>query len=340
MEVKISYDRPIEKDKWNELCLQNNNFVQSTFFAISFDFYMQKAVYFQVYNQDKLIAGVLFSFWESKKLGNITSSISRKLSQFGEIVYNKEFDYKEIISTLSVHLTDYLKQNKIVSYSTGNLYGNTELLVKPMNLTPISSTPFNVGYVDLKGSQDELLKSFNRNTKRNIRSANENNLTFQIIDDIERFLNIEKAVYDKQPGITGPNFDYIRYLFRKMEQPNIVIATCSLNNEDLAGGFFYIFGKTAFSVFGGAKHNNVGAGHYFYFEFMKHLQGLGVEVFYFGQIAIEKDENTKFSIGISNFKRGFKCTEIPSEKNIYILKPVKYKLWNKLLNIFQWMTKK
>jgi len=335
MQLKISNDTPTDINLWNKLCEENGNLVQSTHFDEVQLFFKQKPIYFEVWSNNILIAGVKFYFWESSKIGLITKILSKRLSQHGELLLSHNYlrEKAHIINLLQKELTSYIKQHKIVTYACGNLYGNTTLLLKPAGQMPTKITEFLTAYVDIDKNEDELLASFNRNTKRNIKKAIEGNINFELTSDIERFLQIEQAVYNQQPGISPPNFDYIRHIYNNSAN-NILIGLSTAGKTDLAGGFFYIFGDSAFSVFGGAKSNNIGAGHFFYFEMMKYLSKQGIKKFYFGQIAKEIDKNNeKFSVGITNFKRGFRGEEIESEKLNFVINHKKKKLWKILLAV-------
>lgn len=336
MEVKISDNYPSNTNAWDDLCLANSNLVQSTHFDKVQAFYKQKPIYIEIWENSQLVAGVKLQFWQSEK-NFLTKKISKRLSQFGEIIFLKKEELNTYKKILQDAVSKIIKERKIVVYSIGNFYGNNELLVKP-KLEPKTKNEFLTAYVNIDKSDEELLSSFNRNTRRNIKKAEESELSFHIINDIEDFLIIEKAVYDQQQGVKPPNFDYIRYMWNKIGNQYIVIGKTGLREKSLAGGFFYVYGESAFSVFGGAVKNDLGAGHYFYFKLMKHLRDKGIKKFYFGQIAKEIDkQNEKFSIGITNFKRGFRCVEVEAEKNQFVNNIYKKKFFEVIIKIYSYM---
>jgi hypothetical protein len=269
-------------------------------------------------------------------MGRLTKSLSKKLIQHGEAIFisSSEEQIEIYISKLRNAVQKYIDKQKIVQFTSGGFYGNTNLLLN-LEKYRIKCSEFYTSFVEIDKIDNDLLKSFNRNTIRNIKKAIQTNLIFSLTNDVERFLQIENQVYLQQSGVAPPNFNFIRHLVRSLEQQGSVqMGIVSNQDEDLAGGLFYKCGEVVYSVFGGAVKNSLGAGHYFYFEMMRFYRNEGVRKFYFGQIAKQYDKkNEKFSVGITNFKRGFGCIELNTNKSNYVLKPFHYKIWNIIVSI-------
>lgn len=335
MEVRIN-KTPTLPSEWEKLCVINGNLFQSQSFDKLQLYFQQTPVYFEVIADDKLIAGVKMYHYEARKLNFLLGRISKKLTQQGELILAPDHSKKKgsILNVLTYELDEYVKRNQYVSYESIGYLGPQELLLS-LKGRSTSKKEYNTAYVDLTLDESDLLSSFNRNTKRNIKKAIESNVQLEIITDIERFLAVEKIVYDQQPEVSPPNFDFIRENTRSLKKGDFEIGIASYQNKDLASGLIYKKGNIAYSVFGGAVQNDVGAGHFFYFELMKRLKMDGVEKFYFGQVAKEEnDHNKKFSKGISNFKRGFRCVELESAKETYTLHPMKNYLWKLILKYY------
>lgn len=333
MKFEIKYNYPIDEDVWNKLCEQCDNFVQSTYNDKAQSFYQQVPVYFHLLNEgNSLVAGVKFYYSENKR--TVFKPFSKTVYQFGEMIYSDGSNIDIYKKILFEKLSNFLKQKKIVTYVCGNFYGNSDLLIKLNNpFVKNKISYFNVAYVDLH--EKDLLATFNRNTRRNIKKAEEADLK-TIIDNknINDFMPLLVEVYEQQGNPEGcPNLDYIKNFYESLS--NCTILTYCFQEKQLLSAVLNIkFGKSVYSLFGGTLKNDIGSGQYMYYQLMKDLQQKGFQRYYFGQIAREEDEkNKKFSIGISTFKRGFTCDEVPSEKNEYILKPFYHRFWQVLIKL-------
>jgi len=334
MKFEQSYDKPINEIAWNNLCLVCDNFVQTTNNDKAQNFYKQQAIYFQIFDDSsKLIAGSKFYLSQNKR--KILRHLNKDLLQFGEFIFDSTDKIESYRTLLLENLAQFLKKEKIVKYSCGNFYGNPSLLLKlePKHFSKKIVNEFNIARVDLRTA--ELLPSFNRNTRRNIKKAEENELknTFEN-NNIEDFRPFLIEIYSQQGNLEGcPNLDYVRQMHNNILD-QIGLTFCNKKKQLLSAVLCINYGKSVYSVFGGTLKNDFGSGQFMYYKLMQRLQNEGFEYYYFGQIAKEDDsENKKFSVGISTFKRGFNCEEIAAEKNTFILKPIYLSIWNFLVKI-------
>jgi len=334
--VKINYKHPVDAEQWNVLATKNGNLIQSTYFDEVQDFYNQIPIYFEVFKEDRLICGVKLYFWASKK-NRFIRAISKSLTQFGELIFDETYksELLELNKLLSGAASEFIKDNRIVKVTLNGFYGDTELLLN-LDFKPVSFFRFNVAHVDLNRKNETILKSFNRNTRRNILKAEGCNLEFIPNASIDSFLKVEKTVFEQQKR-TPPNLEYIKHAYNALNKYNLVYV--SLVNSDstaLSAAFFIILGDAAYSNFGGAVKNNEGAGQFIYYSLMKEFKKRGIGKFYFGQVAREVNQyNKKFSVGISTFKRGFRCIETESFKATYITDKLRGTLWTILLKILR-----
>lgn len=335
MKITIQHS-PSNSDLWEKLCLQSSNLVQSQRFDSIQKFYNQLPVYFELWDQNQLLAGVKCYLYESTKWKLVTASLSRRLTQMSEFMIQSDClgQSDEIKNQLNEAVLSYLKNNKVTLFVSFGIYNSLDWSLKITSLSPNVFSYF-TSYVDINKTDEELINSFNRNTKRNIEKAKQAGVVFETTDDVDRFLKIEEQVYAQQNGVNPPNFEYIRYNVKHFPKENCQLAVATQDGVDLAGGLIYVHGEIAYSVFGGSVKNAQGAGHLFYYEWMKRLKVQGVKRFYFGQIAKEYDpKNEKFTLGITNFKRGFRCVEIETAKTTYILSPLKHKLWKLITALY------
>lgn len=330
--LKINNDKPSNVSAWNELCEEEGNFVQSVHYDAIQIFYGLKPIYFEVFINEKLIGGVKFFYAINPK--PFLSKISATLLQFGELICKDLSCFEQLKSKLSLSLEVLIKEKNITTFTAYNFYGDKSKL---LTITKFNSTKifeFNVAMIDLVKNED-LLKSYNRNTRRNIKKAQEANLKTVIENDkIDNFNQVLKNVYEQQNNSAGcPNLDFVKHT-RESAKDYVNLCFCKDESQIYSAVLSGDFGGSSYSWFGGTLRNEIGSGQLMYFDLMTRLQEKGFKRFYFGQIAKVVDStNEKFSVGITTFKRGFNCEELDSHKITYIIKPIHYKLWNLMLNV-------
>jgi hypothetical protein len=337
IEIVINRGKPNNKSQWDDLCYQNGNLNQATIFDSLQIYFKQEPIYFEVLNEKSLIGGVKLYEWCSKKLGNITKVISYSISQLGEIILSSTLDdetINNVLSALKIKVQEYILSNNYTNYTTGGVYGNEDLLIA-LDKNHDSESFFNASYVDISKTEADILKGFNRNTKRNLAKADESNLEFIEIKDVDLFNSILKEVYGQQyPPQKPPTAGYVKKIAEVLlSTDKLDMHVVKHNGKVLSASYFSKLGDTAYSWFGGSIKNDVGAGQFLYWELMKKYKTEGITKFYFGQVAIEGSEENKKFQGISNFKRGFGLVELKSFKKIYILKPIKHRLWKTLMRL-------
>jgi len=337
IEIVITKGKPNNISQWDDLCYQNGNLNQAIIFDSLQIFFNQEPIYFEVLNEKNLVAGVKLYEWHSKKLGIFTKVLSSSISQLGELVISKSLDKPsgyEVLSALKLKVEEYILSNNYTSYTTGGIYGNKDLLIS-LDKKFEGELLFNASYVDISKTGDEILKGFNRNTKRNLAKAEESNLEFLEIKDVDLFNSILKEVYKQQfPPQTPPNPGYVKKIADVLlPLDKLDMYVVKHNGKVLSASYFNKLGDTAYSWFGGSIKSDVGAGQFLYWQLMKKYKPQGITKFYFGQVAIEGSEENKKFLGISNFKRGFGLVELPSFKRTYILKPIQHRLWKILMRL-------
>lgn len=330
--LKINNNKPSALLSWNELCEKEGNFVQSVHYDAIQVFFGLTPIYFEVFENEKLIGGVKFFYSVNSK--PFLNKISATLLQFGELICDDLIYFEALKSLLTNNLEQLITERKITTFTAYNFYGDKSKLLTINKFSSIKIFEFNVALVDLEKNED-LLKSYNRNTRRNIKKAQEANLQTVIENDqIEKFNKVLKNVYEQQNNLAGcPNLDFVKHT-REAAKDYINLCFCKDEHQIYSAVLSGDFGGSSYSWFGGTLRNELGSGQLMYFDLMTRLQEKGYKRFYFGQIAKEVDSsNEKFSVGITTFKRGFNCEEIDSHKVTYIIKPLHYKLWNFMLNV-------
>ncbi len=335
MEVSVSYDKPQNEEQWNALCKKCGNYLQTTMRVAVDAFYRNRPVYFEVYDDSILVGGVKLSLWYSSKVNVILPSLSKTLSQFGEYILDSHSSYaNEIISLINDTITQYIKTEKIVSFSVKGYYPiinvNTELLYKNDKKMPHSKTEFQIAYMKLAKAEEDLYKNMHVKHRNMVNKASRSDLTFEEIPCNADVLNaMLKQTYSQQSK-HAPNLQYIeRDLKNGIVNSVGKLYVVKKNIEILSCAYVQIYGKVADYSYGGNIKNDLGAGQFLQYNIFKVLKNIGIEYYSLGQIATRYDaNNVKFSEGITRFKMRFGCEVRNSSKTVYIFDKKKYALWN------------
>lgn len=342
-QIKVSISKPSDIQGWDALANANGNFFQSTLFDKVQDYFSLIPHYIEVYVDNRLVGGVKLYYLHNTKLGILSSILSRKFYQHGEWLIDTKGDETEN-RTISLKLSEAIKKHARDTRATIlqaiGFYGPKEQLVNFEGVSMARDFQFNVASVRIDKSDEELIKSFNRNTRRNINKAIDENLSLERDnDELSHFFRVMTAIYDEQQsGARKPDFKFIADTYQKIKNDGVVdVFITSRDGNPLAATFFVRLGDTAYSWYGGAVRNDIGAGHFAYYELMKMYRDKGIKNFVFGQVSSPSQEDLaeKFVKGISGFKRGFSPEEKESYNRIFLLKPFYCKTWNLLLKLYR-----
>jgi len=331
MQLKISNDTPTDINLWNKLCEENGNLVQSTHFD-KLTYYPSKKVFFEVYIDNILIGGVKFSLWETKKFKIITAWLNKSLTQFGEFVINDEMIIPKVRKFLLNNLKAFLIQEKIICYTVNGYYGNTKLLLD-LEQKPDKFTEFNVAYIDLLNTENELWNNIHSKHKNVIRKAINNNVKISVENEFDDFYKLLVETYSSQNKLP-PNKYYLNDLFVQL-QSFTKIYFAKHNNAFLSSSLINYYGSVAYYSFSGTIKNGIGASNYLQWFVIQDLKNNNCSRYILGQVAKDTTDtnNIKFNVGISKYKKRFGCQEMASFKKSYVLHKFKNNIWNFLLNI-------
>lgn len=331
--LKVTTEAPTDVEQWNDLSKKNGNIVQSTYFDAVQAFFDQKPVYFELWQHDRIVAGVKLYLWSSRKLGSLTATLSRAITQFGELIVDPFIEYErhEITKMLSEAVTHFVFNEGIVNCQVSGYYGGEELILKLPSGAAREESSFNVAMVDLRQSEEVLWSNVHQHHKRQINKALKNDLTFTENTTLEDFIPLLRKSYESTPDKL-PNIEYLGHLhniLRKVGGSRIFLVAGA--GKPLASALITTFGNTAYYAFGGTEHNSVGAGNLLHWEIIRIMRKEGLTKYVLGQVAPAVDpENTKFSVGISRFKRGFGTHEAGSGSTSYVFRRGHHQVWNNL----------
>lgn len=332
MPVEININSPRDSAQWNQLCAANGNLLQSTHYDTVQTFYRQQPVYFELWQGTDLRAGVKLYLWSSRKLGNLTSAISKSAMQFGEFVVQSSDRTWLLAATseLSAAVNDYIEREKVVSANVAGYYGDKRLLLQLSPIALQQEKVFEVATIDLCPTEEEMWANLHQMHRRNVKKAEKNQLICRA-GTFDEFAELLKKTYEETPK-KQPNIDFIRCAYDQLSAGEFSMIYVAQHGDDiLASVLINKFGNTADYAFGGNQRNNFGAGHLLHWEMMRNLKAAGVTKYILGQVAPEVDHNNeKFSVGISRFKRGFGTSDILSGSSDYIFRKGRNKLWQNL----------
>jgi Acetyltransferase (GNAT) domain len=336
--LKISPHAPSDVGQWDALAEKNGNLVQSTHFDSVQTFFRQQPVYFELWKNDSLVAGVKLFLWSSRKIGKVTETLSRTITQFGEMIFDPSHatNVELIAATLSESVRHYVLSEGIVSCQIGGYYGDERLLLNLESPGLRRQAKFNVAIVDLAQSEDGLWAGMHSKHRNAINKASKSDLAFAQENSFEEFMALLTKSYQTTPK-QQPNTEYLKHLQSVLGGNGYaMIFLVRQGRLPLAAALISRFGDTAYYAFSGTESNGLGAGTLLQWEIMKFLKRRGVKKYVLGQVAPEVDhDNEKFSVGISRFKRRFGAQEVPSSTSHYVFKDRHDTVWRTLKKIVQ-----
>lgn len=342
MEVIVSYDNPRNVDAWNALCKKCGNFIQTTIQSSIDQLYRNKQIFIEITENDAIIGGVKLNLWKSSKFKIILPDISKTLSQFGEFIIDSDYpNYFEVINLINNTISKLITNEKIVSFSVKGFYPSTgnfaiPLLFENKGIRPACQVDFNIAYIDLRISEDDLYRCMHVKHRNMVNKALREDLKFQEIECNAEILYMMLSETYSHQDKNAPNRKYIERVLEIGEEYHVGrLFVVKQEDEILASAYVQTYGKIADYSFGGNRKNDCGAGQYLQYEIFKTLKKDGIEYYSLGQVAngIDK-ENIKFSEGITRFKMRFGCKTTPSQKKLYVFDKYKYNIWKFLCQHF------
>ncbi|MEA3272066.1 MAG: peptidoglycan bridge formation glycyltransferase FemA/FemB family protein [Patescibacteria group bacterium] len=160
--------------------------------------------------------------------------------------------------------------------------------------------------IDLKKTEDELLKEMHEKTRYNIRLSEKKDLVIKQ-DSLLNFWNLSEST-SKRHGIR--NWGRVYYEKLLAIQNFAYVATVYLKGKPLASGIFVDFAGTTTYFFGASsdEHKNLMAPHLLHWHIIKEAKKKGQKSYDFWGINPENSENSAYKKsweGITRFKKGF-----------------------------------
>jgi len=239
------------------------------------------------------------------------------------------FPSKEVLN----FLYDYGKKNKIIfikiePYVEKSKIKNQKLIKSKHPLFPEWTQ-----ILDLKKSEDELLKSFHSKTRYNIRLAEKKGVVIKEMSNDRGFEIFSKLYFDtcRRQKYFGHTPKYHKIIWESLKKDVAHILIAFYKDVPLAAYELFYFRNTLYYPYGGTslEYRNLMASNLLMWEAIKLGKKLGVEKFdMWGSLGPNYDINDPWA-GFTRFKEGYgtKFTEFIGSYDL-VINPIQYKIYN------------
>lgn len=185
------------------------------------------------------------------------------------------------------------------------------------------------GVLDLRNSEEEILKGMRQRLRRALRKAEKNDISVETStnpDDIAEFYQIQLQTAGRH-GFVSFSEDFLKKQFAAFaESGQAVLYTARYNGEVLAQNFMIFYGNEASYHYGVSTElgTKLSGAPLLHMQAMRDARERGIERYNFWGIVDEDDTDHRF-YGVSVFKRGFGVDElryVPAHD--LVISPVKY----------------
>lgn len=340
-DVVVNYGKPSEQKQWDALSLACGNLVQHSSSTALNRLFNEEAVFIEVYQSKRLVAGYQFSYYESKRLVSFLRFISRSINCWGEYLIVPDLEASVVAALLDKTLLQFIKERRISRSSFINQYG---LAYFPSFYTKPSATKFRIAVIDLELPVDSLTTKLHAKHKYSIRKAEAAGVTVQKSTDIALFISLLKETYSTQVEKQGPNTDYIQALYTTyLAEDFVSLYLAYKDGIAYSGALITHCGDIAYYSFAGLKKSEWFAGHLNQWFIIQDLKQRGFKQYVLGQVAAEmeqKNDNEKFVKGITPFKLRFGPSLRDGISSRLIHRPFSNFIWNCFVSLFSFINRK
>lgn len=294
--MKISFIDPTITENWDKLIL---NFPLYSFFHSSDwakllqETYNFKPHYFLLENYGTVKAVLplmeINSFFTGRRL------ISLPFSDFCEPLVSSDISLKRI-------------RHRIIEHFKSKKFNSLELRDGETFMDYSNFTP--AGYqhnLDLTISEDQLFKHCSDSTRRNIRKAIKNKISFEIsnsLSALKEFYNMN-CYTRRRHGLPPQPFRFFKNLHNVVLANNKgFISVAKYNGKSIASAVFLLIGNKALYKYGASlfEYQNIRPNNLLMWESIKYLKALDYKELNFGRTELE-------NVGLRRFKLGWGSQE-------------------------------
>ncbi len=335
LQLKFSEGAPSHPGKWDGLCLENGNLHQSSHFDRVQAFFGMVPLYLEAWEGKELAGGVRVYRYLPRRIPSLSRSFGKYLLQAGEAVLSTSCpDQQSVWEFLENGMKGLLAEEAPVYFRHYGYYSVPERLYVPEGIVPGDTFTFGNSYIDLTEGAQALWEGIHPHHRRKIHTARKLGYQVEKAEDAGKLLDLMVRTFQSQPG-KGPNLGFVRHFYHCLKDQDITsVYVASDQKQTVSAVLLTRYGPVATYAFGGSIKNNDGASHLLHYRLMCQCQGDGMERYYFGQVdAGSAEGDSKFTGGISPFKRRFGTHEIINYRRTYLFKPFKYRLWRTITRL-------
>lgn len=294
--MNISFLDPTKTENWDELILSfpSYSFFHSSDWAkVLKETYNFKPHYLMV--TESRNAKAVLPLMEVDSFFTGKRAISLPFSDFCEPLVSSGINLKRI-------------RHKVIDYSKEKGFNSLELRDSEVHLDNSIITPAGYQHIlDLSLSEERLFKSLSDNTRRNIRKAVRNQVSFEINNSpsaLEDFY-IMNCYTRRKHGLPPQPIKFFRNLYDFVLTKNKgFICISKYNGKSIASAVFLLIGQKALFKYGASliEYQNLRPNNLLMWESIKCIKDKGFTELNFGRTEIE-------NIGLRRFKLGWGTEE-------------------------------
>jgi len=262
----------------------------------------EKVAHFGCYENNTLV-GVALGITVTAKRGKFL------FCPHGPIVINND---PEKIEALILALKKFAQENRLAFLRTSPLElqtsGNNDLYKKlGMRPAPMHMHAEMMWVLDIKPSEEELMKGMRKTTRNLVRRAEKDGVKIRIsrdVKDLDLFEQVYKETVDRE-NFVGFSRKYLEAEFNALnEDGQVFLALAEYQGDIISTALITVYGNTGFYHQGAStrKHAKVPGAYLLQWEIIRELKRLGKERYNFWGIT---DDPKHPWAGLSLFKQGF-----------------------------------
>jgi len=294
--LNISFLDPTKIANWDELILSFSSY--SFFHSSDWAKVLQKTYGFKPHYLIATESGktkAILPIMEVNSIFTGKKAISLPFSDFCEPLISKDISYKRI-------------RHKALEFCKIRKFSSLELRDSKVHLEDSIITP--AGYqhlIDISSCEEQLFNKLSDNTRRNIRKAVKNQITFEInnsISALEDFYRMN-CYTRRRHGLPPQPYKFFKNLYDIVLSKNKgFISVSKFNDKTIAGAVFLLIGKKALYKYGASffEYQNLRPNNILIWNSIKYLKNNGYEELNFGRTEIR-------NIGLRRFKLGWGSKE-------------------------------
>lgn len=176
------------------------------------------------------------------------------------------------------------------------------------HLSGLSIQPLRTLFVDLKPSISEIMSSFRKETRYDIRLAEKNQITVRKgkLEDVNRFISILGEVANEHKFNIYPEIYYTSLYDTLFSQQMLEFLIAEKDGQVIGGLMGVVFNKTAVYLFGATSSTfkNLGASYLLLWNFIKIAKENNCQILDLWGVGPENDSSHPW-YGFTKFKQGF-----------------------------------